>query len=125
MFFSLHFLYTHRGYLSINQKNKYGVFQSTATSCVFYKQDKDGNQSTFNIFVEPREEEDQKGSIFAFVDNEQIQKNSWFGTNDLDLQDVIKAFREWASDAPFLFGLDAQKSMDQCLKRELRTTKIE
>jgi len=109
----------------LNVKNKYGVFQSTATSCVFYKQDKDGNQSTFNIFVEPRKEEDQKGTIFAFVDNEQIQKNSWFGTNDLDLQDVIKAFREWASDAPFLFGLDAQKSMDQCLKRELRTTKIE
>ncbi len=109
----------------LNVKNKYGVFQSTATSCVFYKQDKDGNQSTFNIFVEPREEEDQKGTIFAFVDNEQIQKNSWFGTNDLDLQDVIKVFREWASDAPFLFGLDAQKSMDQCLKRELRTTKIE
>lgn len=109
----------------LNVKNKYGVFQSTATSCVFYKQDKDGNQSTFNIFVEPRKEEDQKGTIFAFVDNEQIQKNSWFGTNDLDLQDVIKVFREWASDAPFLFGLDAQKSMDQCLKRELRTTKIE
>ena len=109
----------------LNVKNKYGVFQSTATSCVFYKQDKDGNQSTFNIFVEPREEENQKGTIFAFVDNEQIQKNSWFGTNDLDLQDVIKVFREWASDAPFLFGLDAQKSMDQCLKRELRNTKIE
>ena len=109
----------------LNMKNKYGVFQSTARSCVFYKQDKEGNQSTFNIFVEPREKEDQKGSIFAFVDNEQIQKNSWFGTNDPDVQDVIKAFREWASDAPFLFGLDAQKSIDQCLKRELRTTKIE
>jgi len=106
-------------------KNKYGVFQSTATSCVFYKQDKEGNQSTFNIFVESMDEEDQKGSIFAFADNEQIQQNSWFGTNDPDVQDVIKAFREWASDAPFLFGLDAQKSMDQCLKRELGNIKIE
>jgi len=106
-------------------KNKYGVFQSTATSCVFYKQDKEGNQSTFNIFVESMDEEDQKGSIFAFADNEQIKQNSWFGTNDPDVQDVIKAFREWASDAPFLFGLDAQKSMDQCLKRELGNIKIE
>ncbi len=106
-------------------KNKYGVFQSTDTSCVFYKQDKDGNQSTFNIFVEPKSEEEHKGTIFAFVDNAQIQRNSWFGTNNLDVKDVINAFREWASDAPFLFGLDAQKSIDQCLKREIQTTKID
>ena len=109
----------------LNVKNKYGVFQSTETSCVLYKQDKDGNQSTFNIFVEPKSEEGQKGTIFAFIDNAQIQKNSWFGTNDLDVKDIITAFREWASDAPFLFGLDAQKSINQCLKREIRTTKIE
>jgi hypothetical protein len=106
-------------------RNKYGVFQSTATSCVFYKQDKDGNQSTFNIFVEPKEQEDQKNSIFAFIDNAQIQKNSWFGTNDLDVDTVIEEFRKWASDAPFLFGLDAQKSINQCLSREIKTTKIE
>ena len=109
----------------LNVKNKYGVFQSTETSCIFYKQDEDGNQSTFNIFVEPKAKEDQKGSIFAFIDNEQIQKNSWFGTNDPEVPDIIQAFREWASDAPFLFGLDAQKSINQCMKRELRTTKIE
>ena len=109
----------------LNVKNKYGVFQSTDTSCIFYKQDKDGNQSTFNIFAEPKVDDNQKRTIFAFVDNEQIQKNNWFGTNNLEVNDVINAFREWASDAPFLFGLDAQKSMDQCLKRELRTTKIE
>jgi len=105
-------------------KNKYGVFQSTETSCIFYKQDKDGNQSTFNIFVEPKSEED-KGSIFAFIDNEQLQQNSWFGTNKLEVNDVVQAFRDWASDAPFLFGLDAQKSINQCLQRELKTTKIE
>ncbi len=45
--------------------------------------------------------------------------------NNLDVKDVINAFREWASDAPFLFGLDAQKSIDQCLKREIQTTKID
>jgi len=105
-------------------RNKYGVFQSTSTSCVFYKQDKDGNQSTFNVFVQPKQEDD-KETIFAFVDNDQIKQNSWFGTNDLEVQDVIKAFREWASDAPFLFGLDAQNSINQCLKRELKTTKID
>ena len=106
-------------------KNKYGVFQSTATSCVFYKQDKDGNQSTFNIFVEPKKGEDQKEKIFAFIDNEQVQKNSWFGTNDLDVHAINEAFQQWASDAPFLFGLDAQKSINKCLNRKLRTTKIE
>jgi hypothetical protein len=106
-------------------RNKYGVFQSTATSCVFYKQDEDGNQSTFNIFVEPKKQEEKQNSIFAFIDNEQIQKNSWFGTNDLDVDAVIEAFRKWASDAPFLFGLDAQKSINQCFSREIRTTKIE
>ena len=109
----------------LNVKNKYGVFQSTERSCVFYKQDKDGNQSTFNIFVTPETDENEKRNIFAFIDNEQIRQKSWFGTNDLEIQDVIEAFREWASDAPFLFGLDAKKSIDVCLKRDLQTTKIE
>ena len=106
-------------------RNKYGVFQSSSTSCVFYKQDKDGNQSTFNVFVEPTREDSQKKTIFAFIDNEQIQKSSWFGTNDLNMDYIVKAFQEWASDAPFLFGLDAQNCIDQCVKREIKTTKID
>jgi len=106
-------------------RNKYGVFQSSATSCVFYKQDKEGNQSTFNVFVKPDQDDTQKKNIFAFIDNEQISKNSWFGANDLNMEEIIKAFQEWASDAPFLFGLDAQNCIDQCLKRQIQTTKIE
>lgn len=109
----------------LSVRNKYGVFQSSATSCVFYKQDKDGNQSTFNIFVESNKQDDQKKTIFAFIDNEQIQKNSWFGTNDINVNDIIEVFKDWASDAPFLFGLDAQNCIDQCLRREIQTTKIE
>lgn len=99
--------------------HKYGVYQSTATSCIFYKQDEDGNQSTFNIFASPKTAEEGKRTIFAFIDNEQLRKKSWFGTNDLAVQDVVEAFREWASDAPFLFELDAQKSMGFCLSSKM------
>ena len=31
--------------------NKYGIYQSSKTSCIFYKEDDDGKQSTFNLFV--------------------------------------------------------------------------
>ncbi len=103
-------------------KNKYGIIQSTSTSCSFYKQDSDGNQSTFNIFVAPKMDEEEKKSIFAFIDNEQIKQKSWFGTNDVEVKDVVQAFREWASDAPFMFELDAQKSMGECLGSKLKKT---
>jgi hypothetical protein len=106
-------------------KNKYGVFQSSPTSCVFYKQDKDGNQSTFNVFVDPSADTEDKRAIFAFIDNEQLQQKSWFKTNELTVDDIAQAFKEWASDAPFLFGMDAQKSINQCLSRELKTTKFQ
>ena len=36
--------------------NKYGIYQSTSKSCIFYKEDDDGNQSIFNLFVMPSEE---------------------------------------------------------------------
>ena len=41
------------------------------------------------------------------------------------MDDIIKAFQEWASDAPFLFGLDAQNCIDQVFKRDIQTTKID
>ena len=53
--------------------HKYGIYQSTSKSCIFYKQDEDGNQSTFNIFVSPSKDETEK-TIFAFIDNEQMNK---------------------------------------------------
>jgi len=61
-----------------------------------------------------------QSSLFAFIDNEQLKDKNWFGTNDLSIQDIIKAFKEWASDAPFMFELDAQKSMGFCLSSKLK-----
>jgi len=92
--------------------NKYGIYQSTSKSCIFYKQDNDGNQSTFNIFVSP---EKDKQNVFAFIDNEQIKENNWSTAENSNIQDVIKAFGGWASDAPVVFELEAHKSMSKCL----------
>ena len=60
--------------------NKYGIYQTSSKSCIFYKQDDDGNQSTFNIFVTPSIAE-KKEDVFAFIDNEQIKKDNWVGKN--------------------------------------------
>ena len=101
-------------------KHKYGVIQSTETSCIFYKQDIDGNQSTFNIFATSTPGEEEKKTLFAFIDNEQLRQESWFGTTDINVRDIIEAFNKWAEDAPFLFEMDAQKSMGHCLRSELK-----
>ena len=74
---------------------------------------------SFNIFVLPESDEGEK-KVVAFVDNEQIKEESWFGTKtDLSVKDVIEAFGGWASDAPFVFELEAKKSMSNCLKTVL------
>jgi len=92
--------------------NKYGIYQSSSKSCIFYKQDRDGNQSTFNIFVSPDRD---KKNVFAFIDNEQMRTENWSTKEDSNIQDIIKAFGGWASDAPIVFELEAHKSLSQCL----------
>ena len=99
--------------------HKYGIYQSTSKSCIFYKQDTDGKQSTFNIFVSPNTENKQK-TIFAFIDNEQMQKENWFIPEASDIKDVIEAFGGWASDAPIVFELEAHKSLSNCLSSVLK-----
>ena len=94
--------------------HKYGIYQSTSKSCIFYKEDEDGKQSTFNIFVTPKAEEKQK-TIFAFIDNEQMQKENWAAPTESDIKSVIEAFGGWASDAPVVFELEAHKSLSHCL----------
>ena len=94
---------------------KYGVFQSTSKSCVFYKEDDDGNQSTFNLFVTPTEEDKTKSKIFAFIDNEQMRKENWSIYKEPDLNILFEAFGGWASDAPLLFEIEAHKSLTNCL----------
>jgi len=101
--------------------HRYGIYQSTATSCVFYKQDEDGNQSTFNLFAAPITSGEKKKTIFAFIDNEQLKKENWSGTKDLDVTDIVESFGAWAADAPIVFELEAKKSMTQCLRSILQT----
>ncbi|KYK25313.1 hypothetical protein AYK24_05070 [Thermoplasmatales archaeon SG8-52-4] len=100
--------------------NKYGIYQSSTKSCIFYKQDDDGNQSTFNIFVKSTNDKENKKELFAFIDNEQMKKENWNNSDINNVKDVIDAFGGWASDAPIVFELEAKKSMSQCLSSVLR-----
>jgi len=108
--------------LLIKKHYKYGIYQFSGTSCIFYKEDEDGNQSTFNLFVAPETDVKGKKTIFALVDNEQIGEDSWFGVRDLAILDIFKAFDGWASGAPIVFELDAQKNIGNFLKLALGTT---
>ena len=100
--------------------HKYGIYQSTSKSCIFYKEDEDGKQSTFNIFVTPEKDESTEKKIFAFIDNEQMEKENWTKINDSNIKDVIEAFGGWASDAPVVFELEAHKSMSHCLSSMIK-----
>lgn len=99
--------------------HKYGIYQSSSKSCIFYKQDEDGKQSTFNIFVSPKTENDQK-KVFAFIDNEQMQKENWAIKKESEIKEVVEAFGGWASDAPIVFELEAHKSLSNCLSSVLK-----
>jgi hypothetical protein len=92
---------------------KYGIYQSSSKSCIFYKEDEDGKQSTFNIFIKPMGSMGEE-EAFAFIDNEQMKKENW-STEVKDIRDVIEAFGGWAVDAPIVFELEAQRSLSQCL----------
>ena len=99
--------------------HKYGIYQSTSKSCIFYKQDEDGNQSTFNIFIKKSKDE-EKNDIFVFIDNEQFNRDNWSPTKETDIKDVIEAFGGWATDAPLVFELEAHRSMGHCLSTVLK-----
>jgi len=95
--------------------NKYGIYQESKTSCIFYKEDMDGRQSTFNLFVAP-EESENKMKFQAFIDNEQMDEKNWYANKNITIKDVVDTFGGWASDAPLLFELNAHKSIEKCLK---------
>jgi len=88
------------------KRNKFGIFQSSELSCVFYKEDENGNQSTYNIFIFPKENENK---IFAFIDNCQMGEKLWQSDNKNSMNDAIRVFNEWAVDAPVLFEIEAHK----------------
>ena len=94
-------------------KFKYGIYQSSPKSCVFYKQDEDGNQSTFNIFVTP--DQVNKESVSAFIDNELMKDENWGKNKVKKVEDIVEAFNQWAKNAPLMFEIEAHKSMGECL----------
>jgi hypothetical protein len=49
-----------------------------------------------------------------------MKKENWIKTDIKDIKDVIDAFGGWASDAPMMFEMEAQKSMSQCLNTVLK-----
>jgi len=108
--------------LLVKKNYKYGIYQSSGASCIFYKEDEDGNQSTFNLFLAPETNVKDKNTIFALIDNEQIGEDSWFGVRELTIQDIFKAFDGWASEAPIVFELEAQRNIGNFLKLALETT---
>jgi len=100
--------------------NKYGIYQSTSKSCVFYKQDDDGNQSTFNIFVAPSKEATDKKEVFAFIDNEQMKKDNWSVSKEAGVKDVVEAFKlPRLRGSTYIIGpgmMDTQKSKETLLE---------
>ena len=97
--------------------NKFGIYQSSPKSCIFYKEDEDGKQSTFNIFVTP---EEGREKITAFIDNEHFKRENWSKDDVTDVKEIVDAFGGWATDAPIVFELEAHKSMSHCLSSKLK-----
>lgn len=100
--------------------NKYGIYQSSSKSCVFYKQDQDGKQSTFNIFVTPKYSAEDIKKVVAFIDNEDMNKDNWSTTEISSIKDIFDAFGGWATDAPLVFEMEAHKSISDCLNSVLK-----
>ena len=98
--------------------NKFGIFQSSSKSCIFYKEDEDGKQSTFNIFKTPTGEDRDK--IIAFIDNEHMNQENWSREEVTDPKEIIDAFGGWAADAPIVFELEAHKSLSHCLSKMVK-----
>jgi len=42
-------------------------------------------------------------------------KDNWFANKNLAIDDAIKAFNEWASDAPVVFEMEARNSLSHCM----------
>lgn len=104
--------------------HKYGIYQSTSKSCIFYKEDEDGNQSTFNIFISP-DSENKQNTIFAFIDNEQMRQENWAVPKESDIKKIVDAFGGWATDAPIVFELEAHKSLSNCLNSVMKKEETE
>jgi hypothetical protein len=104
--------------------HRYGIYQSSSKSCVFYKQDQDGNQSTFNIFISPKKDEINAQEVVAFIDNEQLRQEN-LSIKTENIKEIVDAFGGWAPDAPLMFDLEARKTMSNCLQSVLKKEETE
>lgn len=102
----------------------YGCYQSSGTACIFYKRDEEDHQSTFNAFVSPEKDADEKKEIVVIIDNDQIKKQSFWRTTGLDVGDVYREYGTWSSGAPPDFDLQAKKSLGNLLRSELRVVDV-
>ena len=105
-------------------KFKFGCYQSSGTAVLLYKIDEEGHQSTFNAFVSPETDGQEKKEIIVIVDNDQIKKETFWGTQGLTVGDAFNEYGKWASDAPYDFDLQAKRDLGNLLRSELRTTDI-
>ena len=96
--------------------HRYGIYQSTESSCVLYKEDEDGKQSTFTVLNTPRKTSEING-ILIFIDNEQTFQDNIFLENISSSKELLEAFDHWAEDAPVVFEMEAQSCLSKCLQK--------
>lgn len=94
---------------------RYGIYQATKASCVLYKEDRDGNQSTFTVLNTHTESEGKQG-ILVFIDNELAQHDNVFLPDIKSTKDLLEAFNYWAQDAPVVFEMEAQSCLSRCVQ---------
>jgi hypothetical protein len=93
-------------------KNKYGIYQATPSSCVLYKENKDGQQSTFTVLNIKKE---SKQDVLVFIDNEQANQENILLDDITSSEEILEAFNQWAHDAPVVFEMEAQSCLSHCI----------
>lgn len=94
-------------------KNRYGIYQATPSSCVMYKENRDGKQSTFTV-LNTKKESEQK--VLVFIDNEQKDQDNIYLDNISSSKEILEAFNQWAHDAPVVFEMEAQTCLTHCIQ---------
>ncbi len=96
-------------------KNRYGIYQATPSSCVLYKENKDGQQSTFTML---NTNKNSTQGIIVFIDNEQANQENIYLENINSSKEILEAFNQWADDAPVVFEMEAQSCLSHCMKQK-------
>ncbi len=97
--------------------HRYGIYQATQASCILYKEDKDGKQSTFTV-LNKKKDTDRERDLLLFIDNEMAEKENIFHEGISSTMDLLQAFNDWAQDAPVVFEMEAQTCLSRCLQQK-------